>query len=461
MSRYDPPGQAFVPGPWPEDLDRLDMAQYDWASSDLYRNWNGYQLTPIIASRGCRWSCCTFCGERFAWRARSPRNVVDEFEWLYLRGCRLFMFNESDLNGKPDILLEICREIIRRRLKLTLTGQLRIHKDSDRAFFDCLRAAGFVSLRFGIDAWSRNTLRLQRKGYTTTMISRNLRDCREAGIFTEVNTVVGVPGETEEDIEESIALMVANKPYISRHANINPLMLFAGSVYWESPEEFGIVFRGRKEEIYADHPVIIPEDLWHSENPYIDAAVRKRRFEKIVRALHENSFNIGEFAERVIADMEAGKGAAQSARPEQAAPSCGERGGGVAAADARERPETVVSPSPQSTGSSEGPPGQTTRRTYRILKYRDEFLAVSSDLWEEYREVPREMTVRKMTRLELSARILLQEGRALLGDRRRVLELITRGLRVLRRDGWRGLAARVRQQIKQRTRQEKFIVGGS
>src|SRR5207253_7431522 len=68
----------------------------------IYRNYNGYQLTPIIASRGCRWSRCTFCAERFYWRIRSAKAFVDELAWLVEQGCRLFMFNESDLNGKPE-----------------------------------------------------------------------------------------------------------------------------------------------------------------------------------------------------------------------------------------------------------------------------------------------------------------------------------------------------------------------
>ena len=47
------------------------------------------------------------------------------------------MFNESDLNGMPERVLEICDEIIRRGLhkKLILTGQLRIHKKVQKNFF--------------------------------------------------------------------------------------------------------------------------------------------------------------------------------------------------------------------------------------------------------------------------------------------------------------------------------------
>ena len=303
LSHRDTPGRRFVPAPMPHNLSKLDPPTYDWFSLDLYRNYNDYQLVPIIASRGCRWSRCTFCAERFYWRIREAREFVDELEFLVERGCNLFMFNESDLNGMPDKLLDICEEIIRRDLKIKLTGQLRIHKKSDRHFFQTLAKAGFVALRFGVDAFSDNTMRLQKKGYTSEMVSQNLKDCWEAGIYTEVNWVIGVPGETEADIDEGIELILRNQPYIGRLANFNPLILVNGSVYWIDPESHGIKFREPKEDLFARFPRAIPADLWYSENPYIDAQVRKDRFERIVRSLHARGFPVGAWAARVIDDV--------------------------------------------------------------------------------------------------------------------------------------------------------------
>lgn len=318
LSKYDTPGYTFTNYPMPMDLDTLDMATYDWTDIKLYRNYNHYQLTPIIASRGCRWSRCTFCAERFFWRVREPNLVVDEFEYLHDHGCDLFMFNESDLNGLPEKVVAICDEVHRRGLKIKLTGQLRVHKKCNREYFDRLHRGGFVALRFGVDAWSKNGLRLQMKGYTKEMVLQNLRDCWESGIYTEVNTVVGVPQETEADLDEGIEFMLECNPYIGRHANMNPLMLVIGSVYWEDPERFKIKFRKSKEEIFEKYHTIMPSDLWYSEDPYIDQDVRVDRFKRMVKTLHENKVDMGPFLKQVIQDVEAGKGADHSARPDLA-----------------------------------------------------------------------------------------------------------------------------------------------
>ena len=303
VSRFDTPDQMFVPAPMQHNLDQIEFPRYEWADLSIYRNFNGYQLVPIIASRGCRWSRCTFCAERFYWRIRSPQNFVNELEWLVNQGCTLFMFNESDLNGMPEKLLEICDEIIRRDIRVRLTGQLRIQKTSDRPFYDKLRAAGFVALRFGVDAFSANALRLQKKGYTVDMIRQNLKDCWEAGIFTEVNWVIGIPGETDADCNEGVDLILENQRYIGRLANINPLILVNGSVYWIDPERHGIRFRTSKDELYSNNPRYVPPDAWYSVDPYIDAKVRKERFENIVLRLYEAGFKVGPWAERVIADV--------------------------------------------------------------------------------------------------------------------------------------------------------------
>ncbi len=306
LSRFDTEDYKYIPGPMPHNIDQIEFPKYEWFDDlTIYQNYNGYQLTPIIASRGCRWSRCTFCAERFYWRIRSAANFVDELQWLIDQGAYLFMFNESDLNGMPEKVLEICDEIIKRGLhkKAKLTGQLRIHKKCNRAFFDKLRAANFVALRFGVDAFSENTLRLQKKGYTVEMAENNLRDCWEAGIFTEVNWVIGVPGETDKDIEEGIEMILRNQKYIGRLANINPLIMVNGGVYWIDPEAHNIVFKEPKDKLYEEFPRAMPANVWYSTNPFIDAQVRKERFEKIVVSLYEAGFPVGIWANRVIEDV--------------------------------------------------------------------------------------------------------------------------------------------------------------
>ncbi len=289
ISKYDSEDWEFTPAPLLHDLDSIDFPRYEWIDYELYKSYLGTNLIPIAGSRGCVWSRCTFCSEKFMWRRRSPQQIVDEFEWHSKKGGVSFHFNESDLNGDPDSLVEVCREVIKRELKIKFFGQLRIHQSSDRDFFDILKLAGFDRLRFGVDGWSKNTNRIQKKGYPMSLINDNLQACSEAGIDVGVNIVIGVPGELETDIDETIERITQNKEYIYKVENINLLILSYGSSFFENPEKYNIKFHGNKKEIFNKYPNSIPPHLWYWEKDgiVVDNEDRINRLKRLTAALED------------------------------------------------------------------------------------------------------------------------------------------------------------------------------
>ncbi len=298
VSRYDTSAFPFVPAPLFENLDSISFPKYQWVDVGVYQDYSGYQQTPLVLSRGCRWSKCTFCAERFAWRRRSPLNVVDEIEWLADRGRNNFIFNDSDLSGDPAAVRAICEEIIKRKITgISLCGQLRVQKGYQQEYFDVLHQAGFYQLTYGIDGWSRNTLKLHRKGYTIQMIEDVLKYTSNAGIIASMNLVVGIPHETEQDIDETIENIVKNKDRINGIENLNTLILSNGSIYWENPEKHGIRFLAPKEELYQKYIKMIPYEYWYSEDPYIDQDIRLARIERIVTMAQQEGVRIGIYSD--------------------------------------------------------------------------------------------------------------------------------------------------------------------
>lgn len=301
ISKYDSPDREKVTALWAFEQDLYGFPKYDWVEDlSIYKDHTGFGLVPFCTSRGCRWSRCTFCAERFAFRLRDPNRVVDEIQYFAERGFKNFHFNESDLNGDPDNLLAFCREVISRNLNVSFIGQLRIHRRSTRDFFGELKRAGVKRLRFGVDGWCRHTLKLQKKGYSMQMVEQNLRDCKESGIQTGVNIVLGVPGETQKDIDDSIENITRISPWIDIVESINTLNLTAGSEYYEYPEKFNIKFLGNNKDVFDKNLNMIPPDLWYSEEPFIDHQTRTRRMAKVCAALHHQGVNIGSFANKVI-----------------------------------------------------------------------------------------------------------------------------------------------------------------
>lgn len=299
ISQFDSPDRQWSTAAL-ENLDEIDWPKYQWAKHYWYQTYDRRHLIPITGSRGCHWSKCRFCAERFYFRKRNPKMVVNEMEYFTKLGFHSFHFNESDVNGDPQNLHDICSEIIARDLKVSLVGQLRIDRRNTAEYLSHLAKAGFKHLRFGVDGWNDRLLMLMRKGYSMNMAFQNLLDSHKAGITTTVNMVIGIPGETEGDIDECIANFIKCKDFIHSVESFNTLLLACGSEYYSNPEQHKIRFRWRKEDIYNRYADYIPTDLWYSEDPYIDQEIRLNRLNKILDKLYLNGVNIGPFATKVI-----------------------------------------------------------------------------------------------------------------------------------------------------------------
>jgi len=213
-------------------------------------------------------------------------------EWLVHHGKQGFVFGDSSLNSDHTKLMILCEELIKRELQCRFSGQYHVSKYDTLEDFLTIRKAGGGNLTFGIDGWCDNVLKLQNKGYTMQMVEKTLKSCHDAGLATSVNMVIGVPGETEEDIDESIENICRLGKYINNFQNLNILILGAGSVHYLDPARFGIEFR--QEGLYPS--AVIPDDMWFSSNPYIDAEIRQNRRQRIAKAIINAGINLTDYA---------------------------------------------------------------------------------------------------------------------------------------------------------------------
>ncbi|MEW5775148.1 MAG: radical SAM protein [Thermodesulfobacteriota bacterium] len=296
VSKHDSRDRVFTPAALYTDLDAIAFPQYEWLDLIYYQTHDRLHNIPIVTSRGCRWGRCRFCAEAFPFRKRSPKSVVDEIEFFAARGWHTFHINDSDCNGDPDNLHDICSEILRRGLTVHFAGQLRVDKRNTLEYMRHLRAAGFSHLRFGVDGWTDKLLHLQRKGYNMPLVFENLKNCHDAGITTAVNVIIGIPGETEEDMDELAANFAIAREHVDIVESINLLILSGGSEYYLHPEKYNIVFKKDKEEIYREFPYWIPHDLWYCYEPFADIATRQARLVKLVGMLQERNVPMADFA---------------------------------------------------------------------------------------------------------------------------------------------------------------------
>lgn len=190
-----------------EDIDALPFPEYKKFDFTRYPS----STIPITSSRGCPYSC-TYCPIRLTigrqMRVRSAANVVDEMEYWHRRGYKRFGFTDDNFTLYKERVYEICDEIERRRLKdieLICGNGVRADK-VDRELLVRMREVGFTWLAFGVEAGNNNVLKRIKKGETIEEIEKAISDACELGFDVDLFFIMGSPGETEADIQDSIDL---------------------------------------------------------------------------------------------------------------------------------------------------------------------------------------------------------------------------------------------------------------
>ena len=181
-------------------------------------DWSAYERAggtwAIQTKRGCPLEC-TYCAysatEGHGLRRRTAVEVVDEIEEVVARiGPRSFEIVDSTLNVPAQHAVDLCREIIRRKLKVNLTAQGLNPLDTPDELFPLMKQAGFNAVMITPEAASEAMLRNLRKGFGMEKVQRCVRLARESGISSFWFFMLGAPGETQATVEETVSFVEQN-----------------------------------------------------------------------------------------------------------------------------------------------------------------------------------------------------------------------------------------------------------
>lgn len=162
-------------------------------------------ITTMFTSRGCPYRC-SFCdrpnlGKRF--RGRSARSVVDEMEECVRMGINEFLVYDDTFTVVRQRVLDICDEIIRRKLDIGWDIRARVDNVDDE-MLKKLRRANCERIHYGVEAGTEKILKVLRKGISLEEVERVFQMTKENGISTLAYFMIGSPTETREDILQTI-----------------------------------------------------------------------------------------------------------------------------------------------------------------------------------------------------------------------------------------------------------------
>jgi anaerobic magnesium-protoporphyrin IX monomethyl ester cyclase len=195
------------PRPFIQDLDDMPLPMHELLPLMTYRMpMIKGPFTFIVTSRGCP-AGCTYCikhvSYQYSARLRSPKLIMEELWYLKKLGIHNIHMYADLFTVNRDQVIELCERMIAEDINIKWTCNSRVDY-VDEEMLQLMSKAGNWFISWGIESGNEQILKHARKGAYPDKAERALRWARKAGIKNWGYFIIGLPGETEETIRQTI-----------------------------------------------------------------------------------------------------------------------------------------------------------------------------------------------------------------------------------------------------------------
>ena len=189
---------------------KIDFLKYaDLIQRESVDRPRRFPFARVLTSRGCSVGC-SFCeagyisGGKF--RSRSPLNVVNEIEWLINEyGIKSVLFDDDNMLLNRKRAKDIFREMLKRNLNVTWNVASLAVFLLDDELLELMKESGCQFLDVSIESGVERVLKeIIRKPLKLENSKKMVKKAKELGIDVVASFVVGFPGETWDEIRQTI-----------------------------------------------------------------------------------------------------------------------------------------------------------------------------------------------------------------------------------------------------------------
>ncbi len=193
--------------------------QHDFVLDDLpYPDWEGVSKNtnasslfgggkslPILATRGCPYSCFKYCVYPLQ-QGRMPRSrdvvkIVDELEYWYKKlNVKMFVFRDPVFSINRKHTIAFCEELIKRKLKIRyiIETHLRI---LDSQLIKILKQSGLKAVKVGVESGDEEVLKdADRFTIKKDEQLSKIRELEKNNILVSAMFIIGFPTDNESSI---------------------------------------------------------------------------------------------------------------------------------------------------------------------------------------------------------------------------------------------------------------------
>ncbi len=180
-----------------------------------------FPFTVVVTSLGCPYHCGFCTAGAYGYKVRDVDNVLEELKALARLGVREILFQDPTFTIATKRVVAICRGMIEAGLDLTWSCNADLHAlDEDKMAW--MKKAGCHTVSVGIESGDEAMLEKYSKMITVEEVRAKVARLNDHKIKVLGYFILGLPGETRESAERTIALARSLKLDIASFAIATP-----------------------------------------------------------------------------------------------------------------------------------------------------------------------------------------------------------------------------------------------
>jgi radical SAM superfamily enzyme YgiQ (UPF0313 family) len=242
---------------------QIDLQQY----FDVWKNKHGQSVVSVSTMRGCPYDCkwCSRAVYGQSYRRRSATAVAEEIEWLQKNySFDAIWFVDDVFTINYPWLRDFANEINKRQINVRYEIITRADRMNEE-IVALLKQSGCYRVWIGAESGSQKIIDAMSRRVKVEQVQRMIQLTQKNGMEAGTFIMLGYPGETEEDISETLHHLKTSNPNhytltVAYPIKGTPLYSevesnFINQLPWETSTDRDIDFKRTYSRKYYDYAI--------------------------------------------------------------------------------------------------------------------------------------------------------------------------------------------------------------